>query len=129
MGNGEAWYESRKSSLTPPSWVFKLVWPSIYLGLAFAFYGTASIGTSSLVYPVLALNLLLAAFWPLVFVKRQFQTAFAMILVMLLSLGVTLYLVMKTGEKGSGWYRLSIIVFSLYLLWLMYAAVLSASFI
>lgn len=130
MGSGEAWYEEKKSVFTPPPWVFKVVWPTIYIGLGIAMYSTVMLGAATSVLPALTVNLLLAAFWPIVFQKGHFKIAFGMILIMLLTLAWPLYILSESALTGSnGWSVFAFTTYAIYFGWLLFAAFLSFSFV
>jgi benzodiazapine receptor len=127
MGSGEYWYESRKSSWTPPGWVFQVVWPLIYIGMGFALFSALKSDAASYILPALALNIVLSSVWPWLFVNQYFLTSFAVILLMILTLVWALYF--HIFSSGASIPLLPIVVYILYSAWLVFAASLSSSFI
>lgn len=91
----KSWYNSlKKSSLTPPSWIFGLVWPILYACMAIALY---VVWTNSKCYPYckavtyfiiqLSLNLI----WTTIFFKwKKPQLALVDLLLIIAFLYLTL---------------------------------------
>jgi tryptophan-rich sensory protein len=113
------WYESIKPSITPPNWVFPIVWNILFFLIALAFYFTLLKGNKSRVAVVFAINFILNILWSvLYFGLKNPLLAFIEIIVLWFSI---LYLVIFSFkiDKKAGWFLLP------YLIWVSFAAILN----
>lgn len=113
------WYEGlSKSSLTPPDYVFGVVWPILYVFIATAgwYVFDEETGWEKGLY---VLQLLLNYSWTPVFFYYQ-QVGFGLLLIISLSL-ITSYLVGMLYHVGSK----AAILLTPYLLWLYFATYLN----
>lgn len=111
----DEWYDFlEKSPLTPPGYVFGLVWPLLYLSLG---YVLSNLQPNNPASQFFYLNLLLNFSWIYVYNKlRSIQGGFIIILLMVLSLVAFFYL---NPQK-----ELNTILLP-YLAWLLFAGYLS----
>ncbi len=120
---GDIWYEGLvKSALTPPDWVFGVVWPSLYLLMAFAVWLIWRSAGKPGVAPALAIfgvHMLMNWSWNFVFFEfHMLLAAFALITVIL---GLLSFLIVWffTIRKTAGLLLLP------YLMWVSFATYLS----
>ena len=117
--NSDDWYNSLiKSSLNPPSFVFGIVWPILYVLMAIIAYKLAHKIT-----PIFIMQLVLNAAWSWIFF--YFHAPF----IALLDIGLLIYLnqriLMIIKKESSTLYLL----YLPYVLWLSFAAFLNASIV
>ena len=117
--NSDDWYNSLiKSSLNPPSFVFGIVWPILYVLMAIIAYKLAHKIT-----PIFIMQLVLNAAWSWIFF--YFHAPF----IALLDIGLLIYLnqriLMIIKKESSALY----ILYLPYVLWLLFAAFLNASIV
>ena len=117
--NSDDWYNSLiKSSLNPPSFVFGIVWPILYVLMAIIAYKLAH-----KIAPIFIMQLVLNAAWSWIFF--YFHAPF----IALLDIGLLIYLnqriLMIIKKESSALYLL----YLLYVLWLSFAAFLNASIV
>ena len=117
--NSDDWYSSLiKSSLNPPSFVFGIVWPILYV-----FMGIIAYKLAHKIAPIFIMQLVLNAAWSWIFF--YFHAPF----IALLDIGLLIYLnqrILMIIKKESG------VLYYLYLpyiLWLLFAAFLNASIV
>ena len=117
--NSDDWYSSLiKSSLNPPSFVFGIVWPILYV-----FMGVIAYKLAHKIAPIFIMQLVLNAAWSWIFF--YFHAPF----IALLDIGLLIYLnqrILMIIKKESG------VLYYLYLpyiLWLLFAAFLNASIV
>ena len=125
-GGMESYMALSKPALSPPGWVFPVVWTILYLMMGAASYLVLTSGgeetavrTALLVYLVqLAVNF----FWPILFFRQeQYLSAFVwLVLLWLLVLCTTL--LFAGISKKAGWLMVP------YLLWVTFAGYLNLSF-
>lgn len=114
------WYNQlKRSSLTPPDWVFGVVWPILYgLILASGFLYITSTPTRLgiiLYFVQWALNL---AWSPLFFQQRKICSSFVVVILMVLFTGMTIWEFHKKSP-------LSAYLLIPYLLWISFATYLN----
>lgn len=113
------WYSCIKPSLTPPSFVFPIVWTILYflLGLAFAFSLNAKKHIiNALFVATFVLNILWSYFY---FGKKQVEVAYYIILSLdLLALLIIGFAVFMRSYKIAG-------IVTPYFLWILFASVLN----
>lgn len=123
QANIPSWYEGlHKSSLTPPGWIFSLVWSTLYAVLGYVAFklwenrGKSEIKSALNLYLVqLAMNW---AWTPLFFQLHWMGFSFLWILV-LIGLNAIIILKIKNIEKGCA------VLLTPYLLWLVFASYLN----
>lgn len=106
------WYNKIKSSLTPPSFVFPIVWTILYIiiGIILA---QAILNKNNILVILFLINLLLNILWCYIFFsKRNIKLAFIVILLILIT-AIILYLISKNN------------ILILYILWLIFASILN----
>ena len=115
------WYDSIRPSITPPNWVFPVVWNVLFfligVSLYFAWIGGKKVrGKIALVFGI---NFLLNILWSvLYFGMRRPDLAFYEIFVLIISIILMIYVAGKVDKKA-GW-----LLFP-YLLWVSFAGVLN----
>jgi translocator protein len=111
-----AWYKSIKHpTLTPPSFVFPIVWTTLYVLIAWSFYNalTNRNPTRKVLIALYVANLTLNVLWCYVFFARQQpRAALAILAVLWVSTGLIIY-----------YQRAWLLI--LYLLWLSFAMILN----
>ena len=82
----DEWYKNqKKSSLTPPGYVFGIAWSILYVILAIYFVLALNVPGSQKALTYFVIQMLFNISWTYVFFNRKLQvTAFVMILVMIL---------------------------------------------
>lgn len=121
--NGDPWYEAlAKSSLTPPDWVFGVVWPSLYLLMAVSvwlIWQSRSKTSAILALIVFAIHMLLNWSWNFIFFEfHMLFAAFCLIAVILafLSLLIVWFFSIRTTAG---------LLLLPYLAWVSFATYLS----
>ena len=113
------WYSSLiKSSLNPPSFVFGIVWPILYVLMGIIAYKLAH-----KIAPIFIMQLVLNAAWSWLFF--YFHAPF----IALLDIGLLIYLnqrILMIIKKESG---VLYFLYLPYILWLLFAAFLNASIV
>jgi tryptophan-rich sensory protein len=117
--SSDDWYSSLiKSSLNPPSFVFGIVWPILYVLMGIIAYKLAH-----KIAPIFIMQLVLNAAWSWIFF--YFHAPF----IALLDIGLLIYLnqkiLMVIKEESGALYFL----YLPYVLWLLFAAFLNASIV
>ena len=117
------WYSKlNKSSLSPPNWVFSVVWPVLYTLLAISFIFTLkNKKCKGLCKPLIffILQLILNLFWTTVFFKfKMIVTSLIIINAIILLTFFTYTSMIKISKKGA-------YLLLPYLLWLCFATYLN----
>ena len=109
--------------LSPPGWVFPIVWSLLYLAMGYASWRVYSRGEdrglvrSSLI--VYGLQLFVNFLWPIVFFRLQaFLGAFAVLLVLWILIVITMWQFYKSDERAGD-------LLIPYLLWVTFAGYLN----
>ena len=111
----DVWYQAlNKSDLNPPGYVFGIVWPILYILMSISAYRTFSV-TSKIFFIQLIFN----TAWSWMFFS------FHMPLVALLNIWLLIYLNASLTLKMIKIDRLSAILYSPYVLWLLFASYLN----
>ena len=111
----DVWYQAlNKSDLNPPGYVFGIVWPILYILMSISAYRTFT-DTSRMFYMQLIFN----TAWSWMFFS------FHMPLVALLNIWLLIYLNASLTLKMIKIDRLSAILYSPYVLWLLFASYLN----
>jgi tryptophan-rich sensory protein len=119
----DSWYESIKPGITPPNYVFPIVWSILFFLIALSLYfawTTASRDEDKrkIIY-VFAVNLILNVFWSFMFFYLQ-NPAYAFVIIILLWLSILrmVFVLYKIDKKAS-------YLLIPYLLWVAFASVLN----
>jgi len=116
------WYYSIQPAITPPSWVFPIVWNILFflVGLSLFFAWTKSNKKQKTKVAILfSVNLLLNVLWSFSFFFLQNPTlAFIDLIILGLSI-IAIILFVKKIEKKSAWLLVP------YLLWISFAGILN----
>ncbi len=117
------WYYSlNKSPLTPPAWVFSVVWPILYFMMALSFLFYVKDGFSSdKIFPLIIffIQLLLNFLWsPVYFGLHNIEFAFLIILVLIIMVAINIVLFYKKS-KVAAFFLIP------YFLWLIFAGYLN----
>ena len=116
------WYDSIKPSITPPGWVFPIVWNILFFLIAVSLYfawQSANNKQKKSVLIVFAINFILNIFWSfLYFYLRRPPLAFIEIFFLLISI-VSMILVTWKIDKKSSYLLIP------YLVWVSFATILN----
>ncbi|MEM4271741.1 MAG: TspO/MBR family protein [Candidatus Pacearchaeota archaeon] len=117
-----AWYESIKPSITPPNWMFPIVWTMLFVLIAlslFFVWKNAKKKDYRHIFIAYGGNLILNALWSLFyFGMRMPQLAFAEIILLWITILMMINVAWKIDRKAA-WMLVP------YLLWVSFAAVLN----
>ena len=117
--NSDGWYEELiKSPLNPPSYVFGIVWPILYVIMAFVSFRVAD-----KIALIFIIQLIFNAAWPWLFFYFHIPA------VALIDIAILIYLnqrILLIINKES---RILFYLYLPYLIWLSFAAFLNASII
>ena len=117
------WYDSIKPSITPPNWVFPIVWNILFfliaLSLYFSWINAKKGDMRKKVMAVFGINFVLNIFWSVLYfgLKNPFY-AFIEIFALWISIVSMIYVTYKIDKKA-GWILVP------YLLWVGFAIVLN----
>lgn len=114
----------KKAPLTPPGWVFPVVWTILYILMGIAAYlvwNTKDAPTRSLLRPYW-LQLFVNMLWPLFFFRLEWRLFSFFWLLLLIGLVSWTMARFRTASRAAYW-----LLFP-YLLWLLFAAYLNLSF-
>ena len=122
-GNSSSeWYESIKPSITPPGWVFPIVWNILFFLIAVSLYfawQSANNKQKKSIAVVFGINFILNIFWSfLYFNLRRPPLAFIEIFFLLISI-ISMILVTYKINKKSAYLLIP------YLLWVSFAGILN----
>lgn len=117
------WYESTKPSLTPPNWVFPIVWNILFLLIAISFYislvNSKNVKERIKVYLAFYINFALNILWSLLYFELQNPLA-AFIEVIFLWASIWFMIVITYRiKKAAG------LLLIPYLLWVGFASILT----
>ena len=116
------WYSSIKPSITPPNYVFPIVWNILYFLIALSLYFSwisASKQKHKIIVIVFGINLLLNALWSfLFFFLQQFAIAFFDLILIWLTIWAMILATYKINKKSS-------FLLIPYLLWVSFAGILN----
>lgn len=116
------WYDSVKPAITPPDWVFPVVWNILFLLIALSLYFSwtgAKKKEKRLVGLAFGTNLFLNALWSFLFFGKQMAVlAFADLILIWISIVLLIYVAGRADRKA-GW------LLAPYLLWVSFAGVLN----
>lgn len=110
----------QKPPLTPPGWVFPVVWTILFLCMGIASYlASASGQRSRTALSVYAVQLAFNFLWPLLFFRFQLYLPAFIWLIMLWILILATLLLFRKISRAAGWLMLP------YLLWVAFAGYLN----
>ncbi len=118
-----AWYNAVKPSITPPGWVFPIVWNILFLLMAFSLYSswtnTEDKKTRNKIFFFFGVNLFLNVLWSLFYftLENPLLALFDLILLWA-SILVLILLSWKKNRKAS-------LLLVPYLLWVSFASILN----
>ena len=119
-----AWYESVRASITPPNWVFPIVWNVLFFLIALSIYlawtSAKNKSTKKSIILLFGFNLVLNAFWSyLFFGLRNPLGAFFDLIVLWISILTLFILTYRINKK-------SYYLLWPYFLWVTFAGILNA---
>jgi len=110
------WYNCIKPNITPPNYIFPIVWTILYVLLFIIFKKIIDSKNISLII-IFIINLLLNILWTyMYFYKKNIENAFNIILLICLSSFIILYKISKISDK---------ILYTPYTLWICFATYLN----
>lgn len=115
------WYEQIKPSITPPNYIFPIVWTILFILIAIAFYLTL-IKTKrhrDHVYTIFYINFVLNIIWTIIYFSFK-DPIFAFLEIIVL--WVSILVLIKTANKVS---KLASYLLIPYLIWVTFAALLN----
>ena len=117
------WYQSIKPSLTPPNWVFPVVWNFLFLLIAFSLYfalvNSKNKNQKKKVVLVFGINFILNILWSVLFFGlKMLQLAFVEVIIFWFSI-LAMILITRKISKKSSWLLIP------YLIWVAFASVLT----
>lgn len=116
------WYQSVKSNLTPPNWVFPVVWNILFFLIALSLFFAwtkSSKKQKTRIAIIFGANLLLNVLWSFSFFFLQNPTLAFVDLILLEFSIITMIFITKKIEKKSAWLLVP------YLLWVGFAGILN----
>lgn len=122
----QTWYDEGKSSLTPPDYVFGIVWTVLYLliaiSLALAWIHSSKKQKSNIAWAY-GLNLVANALWTHLFFGLQQPLVAFIDLLFILGTIVWMMVLAYRIDKRACWLLVP------YLLWVSFASILNAAFV
>jgi translocator protein len=117
------WYSSIKPSITPPSWVFPVVWNVLFVLITFSLYlswiSSKNKKQKKRVGLLFGMNFILNILWSILFFELKFtKIAFVEIILLWLSI-LAIILGVNDINKKSSWLLLP------YLVWVAFASILN----
>jgi len=116
------WYDSIKPSITPPGWVFPIVWNILFFLIALSLYfawNSAEGKSKKKVALVFGINFLLNILWSfLYFFLKKPALAFIEIIILEISILAMILIAYKTSKKAA-------YLLVPYLLWVGFASILN----
>lgn len=117
------WYQSIKPSLTPPNWVFPIVWNILFILIAISFYMALATNSNrkdrKKIYIAFYINFILNVLWSvLYFGLKNPLFSFIEIIILWTSIWFMIFSSYKV-DKEAAWLLIP------YLLWVGFAAVLN----
>ncbi len=118
--SNSTWYETTRPDLTPPNFVFPIVWTTLYILIGISIYLVLlSPKNKKLILGLFSLNLILNVFWSLFFFKLQSPLiAFFILILIWLS---TIALIFKSFKTN----KISSYLLIPYFIWISFAGVLN----
>ena len=121
-GINSPWYNYVKPTITPPSYVFSIVWTVVYLLLALSMYlslTSAQERQKRIVAFLFALNLFFNGIWSFLFFGLQNTKAAFLDIILLFLSTLAIMTIMAETNKNVSWLLLP------YALWLIFAGILN----
>jgi tryptophan-rich sensory protein len=123
-GINSGWYETIKPSITPPAWVFPVVWNTLFLLIAlslyFAWTNAKNRKDKKKIAIVFSANLLFNLLWSfLFFTLRSPAAAFFELIILLLPSIIAMILATKKINKPSSYLLIP------YFIWVAFASILN----
>ena len=117
------WYESIKPSITPPKWVFPIVWNILFfliaLSLYFSWINTQTTKNKRKIIIVFGINFFLNILWSaLYFGMKNPSLAFYELIILWLSIVTMIFITYKINKKSA-------YLLVPYLLWVSFAGILN----
>jgi len=117
------WYISIKPTITPPNWVFPVVWNFLFLLISFSLYfawiNSKNNYQKKKVAIIFGINFILNVLWSVLFFGlKQTQIAFVELIIFWLSILVMILVTRKISRKSS-WLLIP------YLIWVAFASILN----
>jgi len=113
------WYDSIKPSITPPGWVFPVVWNILFLLIALSLYFNWRKGLNFKIKLIYSLNFILNILWSyLFFTLKNVKLAFLDLILLEFSIIYLIFLSYK-NNKTSAYLLIP------YLLWVGFAGILN----
>jgi tryptophan-rich sensory protein len=118
-----SWYESKRTSLTLPNWVFPVVWNILFVLIALSlFYAYTEAKTKTLkgeVFALFGINMILNASWSILFFKIK-SPGLALVDLALIWISIIVIMIKNWNiSRKSSWLLLP------YLLWVSFAGILN----
>jgi translocator protein len=123
QGTNSEWYQAIKPDITPPNWVFPIVWNVLFFLIALSLYFVMTSNKNKQVkkrvYISFGINLLLNILWSVFyFFLKNPSLAFAEWVILWLSIAPMILISFKVSQK-SAWLLVP------YLLWVGFAGILT----
>jgi tryptophan-rich sensory protein len=115
------WYDSVRNSLTPPNWVFPVVWNVLFFLIALSLYfaWTSAKKQKTKIAAVYGINFLLNILWSVLFFTfRKPNLAFFELIILEFSILLMIFTVLKINKK-SAWLLVP------YAVWVGFAGLLN----
>lgn len=121
------WYKSIKPSITPPNWVFPIVWNFLFVLISFSLYfawiNSKTKKQKKKIILVFGINFILNILWSVLFFgMKQITLAFAEIIILWFSI-IAMILVAGKIDKNSS------VLLVPYLIWVAFAGIINAAII
>lgn len=116
-----SWYQGIKPSITPPNYVFPIVWNILFFLIALSLYlaWVKAKKQKKIIAIVFGINLLLNAFWSYLFFELKRPTcSFFEIIILWISILSMIFVTRKIDRKAA-WLLIP------YLLWVVFAGILN----
>ena len=116
-----AWYQQNKPSITPPNWVFPIVWTALFFLIALSLYfaWTSKKADKPKIILVFTINFMLNIFWSILYFSLKNPTASFIELIFLWLSVLLMVVVTYKIERKSAYLLLP------YLIWVLFAGVLN----
>lgn len=116
------WYESIKPNISPPNYVFGIVWPTLYLLIAISIYlvwNSSDKKNKKILMLLFAFNLILNASWTIIFFgNKMISEALYVLIFIWLSTLILIFYTFRINRKSS-------YLLIPYLIWLTFAGILN----
>lgn len=119
--SGQQYGQLIKPSFAPPSWIFRVVWPILYIlmGISYNIYKHKTKSDNLKVNLLYYFQLIINFLWSFIFFRlKLYGISFLLAVFLAVLVGILFYKFFKTDKVSS-------LLLVPYLLWLIYASVLS----